>query len=87
MKQVDNYEVLTDVCPLQIEGKIGNTYFHLRLRNYRLWVGFFSDSDLNECFWSYKWNVWTENTMDISKAIGIVEYTYALMDLMAGEEE
>lgn len=88
MKKVEEFKVLTQICPMQIEGKIGGAYFHLRLRDFRLWVGFYPDEELTDCIYSYKWNVWEEHMMDVTKALGIVEYTHAMMErYYLGEEE
>lgn len=88
MKQIEEFEVLTQICPMQIEGRIGEVYFHLRLRNYRLWIGFYPTAEMEDCIFHYKYNVEWEHMMDTTKALGVVEYTHALMErYYLGEEE
>ena len=81
-RKIESYNVLTEACPLQIEGKLDNgIWFHLRLRNYRIWVGYYAGKyELNNNIVDKTFECGTqwEHSMDLDKALFTVEWGASL---------
>ncbi len=81
-RKVVEHQVLTEICPLQIEGRLDNgMWFHLRLRNFRIWVGYYQGRyELNHNITDSVFECGTqwEDTMDLDKALFTVEWGASL---------
>ena len=64
--EIAQYEVLTEVCPKQVDGILTNgQWFHFRLRNNHAWVGLYDSEQAhqnNETCFQYKWHTYYEDT-------------------------
>ena len=76
--EIAQYEVLTEVCPKQVEGFLTNgQWFHFKIRNNRAWVGLYEsqeDLEANETCFTYKWNTFYEDTCPNEMVEYCVEY-------------